>query len=127
MKFEFNNVYITGAGGWLGKQLIEVLLSPDSNKAIKFSVSNNLKINAMVLPGENFANLYKESENVKVFNGDIRIDKEVKNFFTQNKKPPIYPSRINIGLFFKTFYSVFFAEINLSKSCRGSDCSYCCN
>ena len=35
----------------------------------------------MVLPGENFANLYKESENVKVFNGDIRIDKEVKNFF----------------------------------------------
>ena len=49
MKFEFNNVYITGAGGWLGKQLIEVLLSPDSNKAIKFSVSNNLKINAMVL------------------------------------------------------------------------------
>ena len=25
--------------------------------------------------------LIVESENVKVFNGDIRIDKEVKNFF----------------------------------------------
>lgn len=107
MKFEFNNVYVTGASGWLGKQLIEVLLSPDCNKAVKFSVSNNLKVNAMVLPGENFGNLYKESETVKVFNGDIRIEQNVKDFFNSmdnsllvHTAGIIHPSKV------KDFYDI---------------------
>ena len=43
MKFDFNNVYITGANGWLGRQLIEVFLSPKKIKLLIFQLIKTLR------------------------------------------------------------------------------------
>ena len=83
MKFEFKNVYVTGANGWLGKQLMKVLLSSNDNKAINFSLSDEIKIHALVLPNEKVSSLFSESNLIRVFKGDIRSNCDVKKFFDQ--------------------------------------------
>ena len=47
MKFEFENVFITGSNGWLGKQLVLSLLN-DDNEVLIFKKPMNIKINCLI-------------------------------------------------------------------------------
>jgi nucleoside-diphosphate-sugar epimerase len=102
MKFDFNNVYVTGASGWLGRQCIEVLLSPENNKAINFVTNDELNIHAMVLPAEKESSFIEKLDLIRIFDGDIRFENDIKNFFDQMDKSllihtagVIHPNKVN--------------------------------
>ena len=47
MKFKFEDVFITGSNGWLGRQIVESLINNDSD-VLDLEKSNLLSINCLI-------------------------------------------------------------------------------
>jgi len=102
-------ILITGANGWLGKNLVEYLMQGDSdNKDIQ--ISNNIrKIRCFVLPNEDISFLRNFSERIEIeiITGDLRNPDDCLTF-TSNAKGAIlfhtagviHPNRV------KDFYEI---------------------
>lgn len=65
-------VLVTGAAGWLGSRLVESLVRGLPEHEELKSPLSNLRIRAMILPGQDARPLQKLSERIEVVVGDIR-------------------------------------------------------
>tara|TARA_A100001015_G_scaffold167595_1_gene186314 strand:+ start:1174 stop:2229 length:1056 start_codon:yes stop_codon:yes gene_type:complete len=70
MKFDYDNVYITGSNGWLGKKLIESFFIEDS-ECIVFKKKDSLKVNCLITPDESDNFIKSISKDIRVLAGDI--------------------------------------------------------
>ena len=79
MKFEFKNVFITGANGWLGRQIIESLVNNDPDVLI-LEKSKKITINCLINFGECKNFLLNYGSKIKIFEGDLRKKETIENF-----------------------------------------------
>ena len=100
MKFEFENVFITGSNGWLGKQLVLSLLN-DDDEVLIFKKPMNIKINCLINIGESRDFFNGLGSNINIVEGDLRNIDTIKKFIYKSKKSllihtagVIHPKRI---------------------------------
>ena len=100
MKFEFENIFITGSNGWLGKQLVLSLLN-DDNEVLIFKKPMNIKINCLINIGESRDFFNGLGSNINIVEGDLRNIDTIKKFIYKSKKSllihtagVIHPKRI---------------------------------
>ena len=90
MKFKFEDVFITGSNGWLGRQIVECLINND-REVLEMEKSTTLKINCLInendiiqhsdfcfaekSPSGRFAPLFRQSK-IKVLKDPIFIIKQ---------------------------------------------------
>ncbi len=76
----FKCVLVAGAGGWLGRRLVDVLANglPDDERFR--SQRTGLAIRALVLPGDEASGLRQLSSGVEVVTGDIRNAADCQRF-----------------------------------------------
>jgi nucleoside-diphosphate-sugar epimerase len=79
MNFDFDQVYITGGNGWLGKTLINTLINGDKLVLENLEVDNP-KIISLDLQSVNNENSFNNNK-IKYINGDIRSKKDCDLFF----------------------------------------------
>ena len=111
MKFDFKNIYITGGNGWLGKVLINTLISGDNDVLEDFRPPNS-NIHSLLIQKDN---LVKKSNKFNPVIGDIRSKNDCKFFLKDCKNEllihcagVIHPSKLS------EFYSInFFGTKNL--------------
>lgn len=72
-------IYITGANGWLGLNLIESLTN---NETSKWGFNSNEKIRAFVLNGTNRKEILKISSNVEIIEGDLTNQDDIDFFLS---------------------------------------------
>ena len=102
MDFNTNLVLITGANGWLGRNLVEILINGDPDCGIIKDPKKGLKIKCLILPGEDGYFLNSLSKNIEIVQGDLcRLD-DCKNFVKDAESSIIFhtagiihPKRIN--------------------------------
>ncbi len=87
MDFGTNNILITGANGWLGRTLIKSLVFGLDKSKDFGRPQKNLKIKCLILPGENadFIASQSQSNNIKIFYGDITNPKDCEIFMKNSK------------------------------------------
>ena len=108
MKFSFKDIFITGANGWLGRQIVESLVNNDPDVLI-LDKSVDLKINCLININESSKDLEIHGDKIKIHRGDLRDNKTIKNFLYVSKKGLlihtagiIHPNKI------KDFYDINF-------------------
>ena len=96
-----NLLLITGANGWLGKNLLDAIVNSNPDCGIKL-INNNITIRCLVKPEEDTSFLTNLSKNVEVFNGDITNSNSMLKFFENSKDATlfhtagiIHPNKIN--------------------------------
>jgi len=72
MDLNTNLVLVTGATGWLGSRLVESLVRGLPEHETLREPQANLRIRALLLPGQDPAPLRKLSDRIEVITGDIR-------------------------------------------------------
>jgi nucleoside-diphosphate-sugar epimerase len=85
MKFEFTDVFITGANGWLGRQLVESLMNNDKD-VLKIDKLKDIKINCLLNKNENDAFFLKFNNKINLVQGDLRNNNTINNFIYSSKK-----------------------------------------
>lgn len=119
MKFEYNDVFITGANGWLGRQIVSSLINPDPDILI-FKKPKKIKINCLINNGESKSFFNKFGNKINLYIGDLRQKKTIKDFIYKSKKSIlihtagiIHPQKI------KDFYDVNYkSTTNLIKNAK---------
>jgi len=81
MKFSFENIYVTGGSGWLGKSLIKTLLYGDPKVLDDFSPVE-AKIFSLELDQFNNQN---NSDKITSVKGDLRIKEDCNNFLKDSQ------------------------------------------
>tara|TARA_Y100000768_G_C23989421_1_gene691198 strand:+ start:3011 stop:4063 length:1053 start_codon:yes stop_codon:yes gene_type:complete len=101
MKFKFKEVFITGANGWLGRQLIKGLLEKDEDVLEGFNPPR-LRIHSLILPHEDGQFLKNFGNSIKIVYGDIRKRKDCIKFLEKSKNSllvhcagVIHPKKVN--------------------------------
>ena len=84
MKFNFEQVFITGGSGWLGKSLINTLLNGDNLVLEEFK-----PINSQLFALEYDKNYFDNSK-IKIIKGDIRSIKDCNHFMKNNINGMLY-------------------------------------
>lgn len=72
MDLNTNLVLVTGAAGWLGSRLVESLVRGLPEHDALRKPQANLRIRALLLPGQDASPLRKLSERIEVVTGDLR-------------------------------------------------------
>tara|TARA_B100000579_G_scaffold437478_1_gene466992 strand:- start:2532 stop:3584 length:1053 start_codon:yes stop_codon:yes gene_type:complete len=80
MEFGTDNILITGANGWLGKNLVHSLFNGIKKSPGIDKPNKNLKIKCFVFKGENTSFLDMQSKNISIFKGDITNSNDCKLF-----------------------------------------------
>ena len=80
MKFKYKNVYVTGANGWLGSQLVKTLIHGDDD-VIKSFDNNNCSIYSFILNSDRKSDFLEHDVNNSIFKGDITRIKDCNSFF----------------------------------------------
>ena len=88
MDFGTKNILITGANGWLGRNLVFSLIHGIKSCDGLGYPSNKLKIKCMVMPNENYKNSILINDNVEIVNGDLRKIEDCE-FFTSSSRNAI--------------------------------------
>mgnify|MGYP000156107118 CR=1 FL=1 len=117
INFNFSKIFITGANGWLGRQLIETLSNGDNDVLENFKPSD-YQIRAFLLEGENDIFLDKYS-NLNKFKGDISKKDDCDNFFDKsiNRSILIHTAGIIHPKKIKDFYDINYkGTVNLINS-----------
>ena len=96
-------IYITGANGWLGLNLIEVI---KSGKAKEWGL-NDQNIRAFILKGTSVKKIKRISNDIEIFEGDLSDRKDIDSFLKDSKDSYlfhtagiIHPKRV------KEFYNI---------------------
>ena len=96
-------IYVTGANGWLGLNLIKDITESTATPWSDYKKN----INAMILPGSDRKILENINGNVKIFEGNVQDSKSTESFFESSKNGIvihtagiIHPKKV------KEFYSV---------------------
>jgi nucleoside-diphosphate-sugar epimerase len=106
MKFEFEDVFITGSNGWLGRQIVESLIHNDPD-VLEMEKSNSLTINCLINETENGSFFKKYSKKVKLLKGDLRKHETIKNFiYKSNKGLLIHTAGVIHPKNIKDFYDI---------------------
>ena len=85
MKFEFEEVFITGSNGWLGRQIVESLIENDP-EVLEMEKSRKLKINCLINKNETDEFFKKFRNKIKITKGDLRNAKTIKEFLHNSNK-----------------------------------------
>ncbi|MCS7336713.1 MAG: NAD(P)-dependent oxidoreductase [Verrucomicrobiae bacterium] len=80
LDFGTNLVLVTGALGWLGSRLVEVLAHGMPHLPEWDRPPVGLKVRCLVLPGQDFTSLIKLSDAVGVLTGDLRFQADCERF-----------------------------------------------
>lgn len=72
MEFSTNLVLVTGANGWLGRNLVETLVKGDPDCDIIQKPQKDLVVRCLVLPGEDVSFLISLSDRIEIVRGDLR-------------------------------------------------------
>lgn len=106
MKFKFEDVFITGSNGWLGRQIVESLIYNDPD-VLEMEKSNSLTINCLINEDEDDSFFNKYSDKVKVFRGDLRKYETINGFiYKSNKGLLIHAAGVIHPKFIKDFYDI---------------------
>ena len=91
-------IYITGANGWLGLNLIDLIVS---DKTEKWGLERD-DITAFVLPGTSKLELLKISETINIIEGDLLNNSDIYKFLNNSKDSYIFhtagiihPAKVN--------------------------------
>ena len=80
LDLQTNLVLVTGAVGWLGSRLVEVLACGLPGWPEWSQPPASLRIRCLVLPGQDFTGLTKLSRRVGVMTGDLRLAADCERF-----------------------------------------------
>ncbi len=106
MKFDFEDVFITGANGWLGRQIVEGLINIDPDVLI-FKKSKTIKINCLINLNESNQFLNSYGSHIKISEGDLRNYKTINDFiYSSNKSILIHTAGIIHPKKIKDFYDI---------------------
>ena len=106
MKFNFEDVFITGSNGWLGRQIVESLINNDSD-VLELEKSNLLSINCLINEDEKGSFFKKYGDKVKVFRGDLRKHETINDFlYNSCKGLLIHAAGVIHPKFIKDFYDI---------------------
>tara|TARA_B110000027_G_scaffold61624_1_gene66202 strand:- start:8562 stop:9611 length:1050 start_codon:yes stop_codon:yes gene_type:complete len=89
MKFKFNNVFVTGANGWLGYQLVKTLLEGDEDVIDNFN-NNNCRVTSFILNGDEKSKISSHNINHSIYEGDIRNIDDCKSFFKDTENSILF-------------------------------------
>ena len=108
MKFEFKEVFITGSNGWLGRQIVNSLITNDPD-VLDMKIEKSIKINCLINENETTEFFKKYYDKINIFRGDLRSSITIENFISETKKGllihaagVIHPKKI------KDFYDINF-------------------
>ena len=107
MEFNFDQVFITGSTGWLGRQLIKNIIN-DDNKSLDIVKNKNLEVFAMIHPLEKDNVLTDISPSINIVAADLCEESDTQKFLNPAKDNSllvhtagvIHPKRV------KDFYRV---------------------
>lgn len=85
MNLNTNLVLVTGAAGWLGSRLVESLVRGLPEHESLRGPQPDLRIRALLLPGQDDATLRKLSDRVEIVTGDIRNAGDCSRFCAEAK------------------------------------------
>lgn len=107
LDFQTNLVLVTGAVGWLGSRLVEVLARGLPSWQEWSQPPEGLRIRCLVLPGQDFAGLTKLSNRVGVMTGDLRLAADCDRFCLNAKGAVLFHTAGVIHpRFVREFYQV---------------------
>lgn len=124
MKFDFEDIFITGSNGWLGRQIVESLNTNDSN-VLDLEKPSDMKINCFIMDSDDVFFFNKYKHNINLIKGDLRNQQDIKKFLYSAKKSllihtvgTIHPKKI------KDFYEInYYATIKLVEEAIKKDIS----
>jgi len=107
MKLDYDNIFVTGSNGWLGRQLIKNIFI-NSDKSLEIVKKKDMRLFAMIHPNESGEYLTDISKKIKVVKCDITNAEDVKdalssisgNSLLVHTAGIIHPKRV------KNFYEV---------------------
>ncbi len=118
MKFKYKKVFLTGANGWLGKQMLKTLLLGDEDVIDNFD-NNNCNVTSLVYSKDTKIDFLKQfNVNHKIIKGDVRKKEDCDNFFNDSSDGIlihlagiIHPNRV------KDFFEInYYGTKNLIQS-----------
>lgn len=80
MDFGTNLLLVTGAAGWLGGRLVDVLANGLPDRPELFNSSPQLRVRCLVLPGDDTSQLEKLGDRVEVVRGDVTSKDDCTRF-----------------------------------------------
>jgi len=124
MKFKFEDVFITGSNGWLGRQIVECLINND-REVLEMEKSTTLKINCLINENENDEFFLKFKNKIKIFKGDLRNTNTINNFlYKSNNSLLIHTAGVIHPKNIKDFYDInYVATSNLVNNAIKKDLS----
>jgi nucleoside-diphosphate-sugar epimerase len=102
MNFSTNIVLVSGANGWLGRNLVETLVNGDSNYKTIDKPQKGLIVRCLVLPGEDVSLLKSLSSQVEIVYGNLLRSNDCAAFVKNCQSATlfhtsgvIHPKRVN--------------------------------
>tara|TARA_Y100001970_G_C14190065_1_gene834815 strand:- start:517 stop:1581 length:1065 start_codon:yes stop_codon:yes gene_type:complete len=90
LDFGTKNILITGANGWLGKNLIFSLINGIKSCDDLGYPSKALKIKCMIMPNENYKNSILINDNIEIVIGDLRKIEDCQYFTSSSKNAILF-------------------------------------
>jgi len=101
MKFKFEDVFITGSNGWLGRSIVQSLIENDPD-VLELEKLKHMNVNCLVNIDESLDFFKKYGDRTNVCKGDLRKSETIANFLYESNSGllihtvgVIHPKKIN--------------------------------